>query len=390
MSGPQFKPVEPSPNRWPLILAGIAVVLVVLIGGAWALGMGPFAPAATSAPTASAAATAASTAAPTTAATTEPTPEATDEPTDEPTEEPTTEPTEEPTAEVTPEATPEATPTAAADACADISGLLQNPGRLTLSTDLPAFPPWQGGSAPEQYPNEPEGGSPWSEIDFSAEPYAGEGFEGALAYAVAERMGFTPDLVDWVANADFNAVFTPGEKPFDFHMAQISATEERAQVVAFSEPYFLSNQSILALSANEITASTTIEELKAFRLGAAVGTTSLDLINEIIQPTAEVQAYNDNAGALQALRADLVDGVVFDLSTAFFMRDAELAGDPEGTIVGQFGPPAEPDNVAFLLEQGNPLVDCVNQALAEIMTDGTHEAILDQWINTGQDVPFLE
>jgi polar amino acid transport system substrate-binding protein len=301
---------------------------------------------------------------------------------------------------ITPEpATPEPTPVATPDACAPdaIAAMLKNPGRLTLSTDLPAFPPWQGGDQSEPYPNEPEGGSPWSEIDFSAEPYAGEGFEGAMAYAVAERMGFTPDLVDWVANNDFNAVFTPAEKPVDVHMAQISATEERAEVVTFSDPYFLSNQSLLALTSNPITAATTIEELKSFHLGAALGTTSLDLITDVIQPTVEHFAYNDNAGGLQALQAggeDGLDGLIVDLSTAFYMRDAELEDfeteEPEGTIVGQFGPPAEPDNVAFLLEQGNPLVDCVNQALAELMADGTHQEILDTWINTGQEIPFLE
>lgn len=304
-------------------------------------------------------------------------------PTEAPSEEPTQAPTEVP-----------ATPTAVADACADIDTMLKNPGRLTLSTDNPAFPPWWGGSSSEQYENEPEGGSAWGQFDFSADPYSGEGFEGALAYAVAERMGFTADMVDWIPNAVFEQAFAPGEKPFDFHMAQISATEERAGSVTFSDPYFLSNQSILALTPNEITAATTIEELASFRLGAAANTTSFQLITEVIQPTTEASVFNDNAGALQALQAGTVDAIVVDLSTAFFMRDAQLEDfdteEPEGTIVGQFGPPAEPDEVAYVLELGNPLVDCVNQALAETMEDGTHEAILDEWINTGQDVPFFE
>jgi polar amino acid transport system substrate-binding protein len=164
--------------------------------------------------------------------------------------------------------------------------------------------------------------------------------------------------------------------------------------VTFSDPYFFSNQSILALTPNAITAATTIDELKAFRLGAAANTTSYQLIQDVIQPTIEASQFNDNAGALQALQAGTVDGIVVDLSTAFFMRDAQMEDfeteEPEGTIVGQFGPPAEPDEVSYLLELGNPLVDCVNQALAETVADGTHEALLDEWINTGQDVPFLE
>jgi polar amino acid transport system substrate-binding protein len=279
-----------------------------------------------------------------------------------------------------------------ADACA--SPALKNTGRLTLSTDIPAFPPWWGGSAPDTYPNEPEGGSPWSEIEFSAEPYAGEGFEGALAYAVAAEMGFTPDLVDWIPNAVFQNAFTPGAKPFDFHMAQISATEERAVAVTFSDPYFESNQSLLALSTNDITAATSVAELQNFRLGAAADTTSFRLIDEVINPTVEPSIFNDNAGVLQALQSDIIDGAIFDLSTAFYMRDAELEDfgtpDPEGKIVGQFGPPAQPDHVAYVLELGNPLVDCVNQALAAVKESGQHQELLDEWINTGQDVPFLE
>lgn len=309
-------------------------------------------------------------------------------PTAQPTAVPTPAPTAAPTA--VPTAAPTATPVA--DACA--SPALKNTGRLTLSTDIPAFPPWWGGDAATQYPTEPEGGSPWSESDFSAEPYSGEGFEGALAYAVAAAMGFAPDQVDWVANPEFSLAFAPGEKPFDFHMAQISATAERAQAVTFSDAYFDSNQAVLALTANEITGATSIADLKTFRLGAAANTTSFDFLENVIAPTAEPSVFGDNAAAKAALQGNVVDGIIVDLSTAFYMRDAELedfgTDEPEGTIVGQFGPPAEPDHVAFVLELDNSLVDCVNQALAEIKADGTHQEILDEWINTGQAVPFLE
>jgi polar amino acid transport system substrate-binding protein len=280
-----------------------------------------------------------------------------------------------------------------ADACAgELS--LKNPGRLTLSTDIPAFPPWWGGDAATQYDNEPEGGSPWSESEFSAEPYSMEGFEGAVAYAIAEAMGFGADEVDWLANPVFAQAFAPGEKPFDFHMAQISITPERAQSVTFTDPYFDSNQALLALTTNAITSATSIADLQGYRLGAAVNTTSLDLIENVIQPTVEASVFDDNDDALAGLQGDTVDAIVVDLSSAFYMRDAQLEDfdteEPEGTIVGQFGPPAEPDHVGAVLELENPLVDCVNQAIAQIKADGTHEAILDEWINTGQDVPFLE
>lgn len=301
-------------------------------------------------------------------------------------------PTRAPTAAPTnaPTAAPTATPVA--DACANPA--LKNSGRLTLSTDIPAFPPWWGGDAATQYDNEPEGGSPWSETDFSAEPYSGEGFEGALAYAVAEAMGIPADQVDWIANPIFEQAFAPGDKPFDFHMAQISATAERAQAVTFSDPYFDSNQAVIALTPNDITGATSIADLKAFRLGAAANTTSFTFLESTIAPTAEAQNFPDNSAALLALQGDVVDGIIVDISTAFYMRDGQLedfaTDEPEGTIVGQFGPPAEPDHVAYVFQLDNPLVDCVNQALAEVKDDGTHQEILDEWINTGQDVPFLE
>jgi polar amino acid transport system substrate-binding protein len=283
---------------------------------------------------------------------------------------------------------------ATADACATGTLPLKNPGRLTLSTDIPAFPPWWGGDASTQYVNEPEGGSPWSETDFSAEPYSGEGFESAVAYAVAQQMGFGLDKVDWLANPVFEQAFAPGEKPFDFHMAQISATAERAQAVTFSDPYFDSNQSVLALTTNEIVDAASIADLKGFRLGAASNTTSFTFLENSIAPTTEPSVFPDNAAALQALQGDTVDGIIVDLSTAFYMRDAQLedfeTDEPEGTIVGQFGPPAEPDHVAFVLELDNPLVACVNQALAAVKESGEHQEILDEWINTGEDVPFLE
>jgi polar amino acid transport system substrate-binding protein len=211
---------------------------------------------------------------------------------------------------------------------------------------------------------------------------------------VAEAMGFAADEVDWIQNAVFDAAFAPGPKDFDFHMAQISITPERAQAVTFSDPYFDSNQSLLALTSNEIRGIATIAQLKSYKLGAAANTTSFDLINEVIAPDVEPSVYSDNTGALQALQNGQIDGLVVDLSTAFFMRDAELEDfdteEPEGIIVGQFGPPAVPDEVGFVLELGNPLVACVNQAIAAIEADGTHEAILDEWINTGQEVIFLQ
>jgi polar amino acid transport system substrate-binding protein len=274
--------------------------------------------------------------------------------------------------------------------CTPAELALKTPGRLTLSTDNPAFSPWWGGDAKTQYPNEPAGGSPWSESEFSAEPYSGEGFEGALAYAVAADMGFSADKVDWLANTVFEQAFAPGAKPFDFHMAQIAITPERAQAITYSDSYFDSNQALLAIANNPITSATSIADLKSYRLGAAANTTSFAFLEDTIAPTTEPLNFPDNTATRQALEGNVIDGIIVDLSTAFYMRDAQITAPEGGKIVGQFGPPAEPDHVGYVFELGNPLVDCVNSALAQLKLDGTYQAILDTWINTGEDVPFLQ
>jgi polar amino acid transport system substrate-binding protein len=289
----------------------------------------------------------------------------------------------------TPTVAPTATPVAAV--CGPIADLpLKNPGRLTLSTDNPAFPPWWGGDPATQYPNEPAAGSGWETSD----PYSMEGFEGATAYAIAARMGFTPDLVDWIQNAVFENAFAPGDKPFDFHMAQVSINPQRAEAVDFSEPYFDSNQSIIAMTPNPITSATSIADLKGYTLGAARNTTSFDFIQNVIVPTVEPRVLRSNADALRALQNGQIDGLVVDLGSAFYMRDAQLEDystpDPEATIVGQFSSTLQADQVGAVLQKDSALTSCVSTAIQSLKDDGTLNAIYNQWIVSGQDIPFLQ
>jgi len=272
--------------------------------------------------------------------------------------------------------------------CGPIESLsTKTPGRLTLSTDNPAFPPWWGGDPTVQYPNEPAGGDDWEVSD----PYSMEGFEGATAYAIANAMGFAPEQIDWIPNAVFEQAFAPGPKQFDFHMAQISIRPKRALAVDFSDPYFDANQAVLALASNtKIDAVQSINDLKAFKLGAAANTTSFDLIDQVIQPTVEPGVFPDNTAALTALKNGQIDGIVVDLGTAFYMRDAQLSGNPEGKIIGQFSAELQADQVGAVLQKDSPLTPCVDQAIQTIKTNGTLQAIYDQWIVTGQDIPFLQ
>jgi polar amino acid transport system substrate-binding protein len=266
--------------------------------------------------------------------------------------------------------------------CAKDQLSLKNPGRLTLSTDNPAYPPWWGGTPPS--------GSDWS----LGYPPSGEGYEGAVAAAIAKTLGFTPDEVDWLANTEFTAAFAPGDKPFDFHLAQISIKPERAQAVDFSDPYFDSVQSIVALTSSPIQGTTTIEGLKGFKLGAAQGTTSLQLIENVIQPTTDPSVFNSNDDMVTAIKNGQIDGGVADLYSAIYMRDAQLENydtpDPEASIVGQFSPDAQIDQMGIVFQKGSALRPCVNEALAVIKTSGQLQQIYDQWIGGGQEVPTFQ
>jgi len=235
-------------------------------------------------------------------------------------------------------------------------------GVLTIGTDEPSFPPW---------------------FDFDGGPSTGTGFESAVAYAVAQELGFTPEEVEWVV-VPFNNSFAPGEKDFDFDINQISITEERDEAVDFSDGYYNVNQALLGFTDSEIASATTIEDLKAFRLGAQVGTTSLDFITDVIQPETEPLVYDTNADAKAAFDAGQLDGLVLDLPTAFFVSAVEIEGS---SVIAQF--PAREDNpeqFGMLFEEGNPLRDCVNEALANVDLD----VIQQEWLSDVVDAPIIE
>lgn len=302
------------------------------------------------------------------------------------------EPTPTSSASPTDSSAPTAPVAAVSDECLapNLTASLKKPPRLTLSTDIPAYPPWWGGDPAMPYPNKPADAPEWELSD----PYSMEGYESATAYAIADAMGFAPGAIDWTPNAVFEQAFAPGEKVFDFHLAQISIRAKRAQKVDFSESYLDANQAVLALSGNAITGATKIEDLKDFRLGAAANTTSFDLIESVVQPNVDPLVLNDNAAAKLALLNDQIDGLVVDVQTAIYIRDAELEDfdtpDPEATVVGQFSDSDQVDEVGIVLEKDSPLTACVNEALAVIKSNGVLDAIYDEWISTGQAIPFFE
>jgi polar amino acid transport system substrate-binding protein len=261
--------------------------------------------------------------------------------------------------------------TAASDACAKENLELVDAGKLTIGTDNPAFPPWFGG--PEK--------APWKVSD----PRSGQGFESAVAYAVAEELGFQRGEVEWVV-VPFNNSFKPGSKNFDFDINQISYSDERAQAVDFSDSYYDVNQSVVALNSSKIANAKTIADLKDAKLGATVGTTSYQYVVDNVQPSQQPSVYDTNNDAISALKAKQVDGIVVDLPTAFFITAAQVENSK---IVGQFPAVGEQERFGMVFEKGSSLVDCVNEALASLKDDGKLEEIQQEWLSDKASAPVL-
>ena len=235
-------------------------------------------------------------------------------------------------------------------------------GKLTIATGEPAYYPWIIDDAPE----------------------TGNGFEGAVAYAVAKQLGFTNDEVVWVRTT-FDSAVTPGDKNFDFNLQQFSITAERSAAVDFSSPYYTAPQAIVSFKGSKIEGKTSIAELKDAKLGAAVGTTSLDAIqNQIgIKP----QVFNDNAAGVSALKNGQIDGLVVDLPTAFYLSGVEVTN---GLIVGQLPSSGAGDQFGLLMSKGSALTSCVSAAVDAITADGTLAAITDKWLATDAGAPVLK
>ena len=251
---------------------------------------------------------------------------------------------------------------AAIPGCAKASLNLVKDGQLSLATDNPAFPPWWGG-APKK---------PWQ----VSNPASGKGYESAVAYAVAKQLGFSKGQVSWSA-VPFNNSFRPGSKPFDFYMAQVSYTRERARAVSFSNSYYFVNQAVVANAGTPIARVKTVAGLRPYKLGAQVGTTSYSYITRFIRPSQSPAVYDSNNDAISALGAGQIDGIVVDLPTAFFVVAVQL---DDGTIVGKLPQRGAREQFGMVFEKGNPLVRCVNRALNRLWANGTIKGLQRKYL----------
>ena len=238
-------------------------------------------------------------------------------------------------------------------------------GKLTIATGTPAFEPWVVGDAPE----------------------SGEGFEAAIAYAVATELGYTNENIVWVRTG-FDEAVQPGAKNFDFNLQQYSITEERKATVSFSDPYYSTNQAVVGFADSPVASATKLSELKELKFGAQSGTTSLDFILNVIKPTNEPFIYDDNAGAKAALEAKQIDAIVVDLPTAFYISAVEIEGSK---VIGQFplSDAVAADNFGLLFDKDNKLVDCVNTALGALKESGKLAEIEKTWLADKTNAPVI-
>jgi polar amino acid transport system substrate-binding protein len=238
-------------------------------------------------------------------------------------------------------------------------------GKLTIATDEPAYEPWFKDDKPAN----------------------GEGFESAVAYAVAKQLGYDRSAVVW-QSVPFNKAFAPGAKTFDFDINQVSISTERKKAVDFSSGYYDVRQAVIALKGGKAAKATSIADLKGLKLGAQVGTTSLDYIDDVVKPNQDAAVYAKNDQAKSALKNGQVDAIVTDLPTAFYITAAEVT---DAKIVGQFeNQGGTPEQFGLVLDKGSALTSCVTDAVDALRTDGTLAKIETRWLSDAVDAPVLK
>ena len=256
-----------------------------------------------------------------------------------------------------------------ADPCAKEELVTVVDGSLTIGADNPSFPPWFQDAK----------GAPW---DPTGDP-TDQGYEAAVTAAVVEQMGFGPDEVRWVV-VPFNNSYKPGPKDFDFYVNQVSYLPARDKAVDFSDSYYDVEQAVVTLKDSEFADAASLADLKDAKLGAQVGTTSYDAIVNVVQPDQDPAVFDRNIDAITALKNGQIDAIVVDFPTSLYVTAVQV---PNGKIVGRL--PAGEEYLGYVFEEGNPLRECVNEAIAALHADGTIEQLQEEWINASAP-PVLE
>ena len=252
--------------------------------------------------------------------------------------------------------------TADAAACTPAKMETHSAETLTIATDKPAYPPYFENDEPEN----------------------GEGFEGAVGYAIGEQLGYTKNQIKWTVEP-FDSSYAPGPKNFDFDLNEISITPVREKAVDFSAPYYTAKQAVVALEGSEATKAKSLADLKGTKIGVQINTTSLKAVEEFIEPSSKPEVFNSSGDVVTALKNGQVEAVVVDLPTALYLTAAQV---PEATVVGQFGV-GSGEEWGALLGHESPLTDCVTGAVEALEESGELEKITQRWMSQAANAPEL-
>ncbi len=239
---------------------------------------------------------------------------------------------------------------------------LFTPGKLTVSTSEPSYPPWVLDNNPE----------------------AGEGFEAALVYALAAELGFKKEDVVWV-DVTFDGAIAPGPKAYDFSIQQISVTPERAKVATFSDVYYQSDKAVIALPTSTVASAKSFADLKAARWGVAVGTTDFDYVTHVLG-IDNAAVYDDQAGVFQALQGGQIDATVAALPTALYATCCQV---PEAKITAILPKDPKDEGLGLLFAYENPIVPWINEGLAALKSKGTIDELAKKYLIADPSIPEI-
>jgi ABC-type amino acid transport substrate-binding protein len=204
------------------------------------------------------------------------------------------------------------------------------------------------------------------------------GFDIDLMNEIAERTGFKVRY----KNVRFDSILRGlNEDLFDAAISAMTITREREQQIDFSNPYFNADQSLMVASSSEVQS---IDDLAEAPVGVQSGSTGQIEAEELLDngQIGEIKPHRTIGEAFAALRGGKVDGVIYDLSAAH--REVVKSGGAIRFV--EPVPTGEQYGIAF--PKDSPLVEPVNEALAEIKADGTYERLYKKWIGMPpEDIP---
>jgi polar amino acid transport system substrate-binding protein len=249
-----------------------------------------------------------------------------------------------------------------AAACSPAKLQTHTAGVLTIATDSPAYPPYFEHN----------------------DPTNGQGFESAVAYAVAKQLGYPRSKVKWVVEP-FDSSYAPGPKSFDFDINEISITAARSKVVTFSTPYYTNPQGILVADSSPLAHAGSLAAFQKAKIGVQIGTTSLSAVQADIKPSVQPQIFNTSSDVVAAFKIQRVNAIIVDLATAF-----ELTSEVKhSTIAGQFNASGG-DRWGLLMTKGSPIAPCVDKAVSSLQSGGTLASLSKRWISSAAKVPVLK